>query len=84
MKKPPEGGFKHLAEEAGFEPAVGYKPTHAFQACDLNHSSISPWRAQLYTPPWYDGLSLFSLRHAANNVAKATVNVGDFTGDAAS
>ena len=31
-----------LAEKAGFEPAVGYKPTHAFQACDLNHSSISP------------------------------------------
>jgi hypothetical protein len=24
MKKPPEGGFKLLAEGAGFEPAVGY------------------------------------------------------------
>ena len=31
-----------LAERAGFEPAVGYEPTHAFQACDLNRSSISP------------------------------------------
>ena len=31
-----------MAERAGFEPAVGYYPTHAFQACDLNHSSISP------------------------------------------
>ena len=31
-----------LAERAGFEPAVGYEPTHAFQACDLNHSSTSP------------------------------------------
>ena len=31
-----------VAERAGFEPAVGYSPTHAFQACDLNHSSISP------------------------------------------
>ena len=31
-----------LAEEAGFEPAVGYKPTHAFQACDLNRSSTLP------------------------------------------
>ncbi len=31
-----------LAERAGFEPAVGYKPTHAFQACDLNRSSTSP------------------------------------------
>ena len=25
-----------LAEQAGFEPAVGDYPTHAFQACDLN------------------------------------------------
>jgi hypothetical protein len=32
-----------MAERAGFEPAVGYEPTHAFQACDLNHSSISPF-----------------------------------------
>ena len=31
-----------LAERAGFEPALGYYPKHAFQACDLNHSSISP------------------------------------------
>lgn len=31
-----------LAEKGGFEPPVGYEPTHAFQACDLNHSSISP------------------------------------------
>ena len=37
------GGFLSvLAERAGFEPAVGYYPTHAFQACDLNHSSTSP------------------------------------------
>jgi hypothetical protein len=32
----------YLAERGGFEPPVGYEPTHAFQACDLNHSSISP------------------------------------------
>lgn len=32
----------HMAERAGFEPAVGYYPTHAFQACDLNRSSTSP------------------------------------------
>ena len=31
-----------MAERAGFEPALGYYPKHAFQACDLNHSSISP------------------------------------------
>ena len=43
-KKPLESGASllYLAERAGFEPAVGYYPTHAFQACDLNHSSISP------------------------------------------
>src|SRR4051794_21981743 len=32
-----------LAERAGFEPALGYYPKHAFQACDLNRSSTSPW-----------------------------------------
>ncbi len=31
-----------LAERAGFEPALGYYPKHAFQACDLNRSSTSP------------------------------------------
>ena len=31
-----------MAERGGFEPPVGYKPTHAFQACALNHSAISP------------------------------------------
>ena len=31
-----------LAERAGFEPALGSYPKHAFQACDLNHSSTSP------------------------------------------
>ena len=31
-----------LAERLGFEPRVGYKPTHALQACALNHSAISP------------------------------------------
>ena len=37
-----KGLFCILAERAGFEPAVGCYPTHAFQACDLNHSSTSP------------------------------------------
>ncbi len=30
-----------LAEREGFEPTV-VLPTHAFQACALNHSAISP------------------------------------------
>ena len=32
-----------MAEGAGFEPALGDYPKHAFQACDLNHSSTSPF-----------------------------------------
>src|SRR5207249_8355835 len=35
-------GLVKLAERGGFEPPVGFKPTHAFQACALNHSAISP------------------------------------------
>src|SRR4030042_1682536 len=31
-----------VAERAGFEPALGYYPKHAVQACDLNRSSTSP------------------------------------------
>ena len=31
-----------MAERAGFEPAVRYLRTHAFQACSLNHSDTSP------------------------------------------
>src|SRR2546423_1317372 len=34
-----------MAERGGFEPPVGFKPTHAFQACALNHSAISPANA---------------------------------------
>ena len=35
-------GFMKLAERGRFELPVGYKPTHALQACALNHSAISP------------------------------------------
>ena len=31
-----------MAEREGFEPSVGFKPTHAFQACALNRSATSP------------------------------------------
>jgi hypothetical protein len=37
-----------LAERAGFEPAVGGKPTHAFQACSFSLSDTSPNFADLY------------------------------------
>ena len=31
-----------MAERAGFEPAVRYERTHAFQACSISHSDTSP------------------------------------------
>ena len=33
-----------LAERVGFEPTVEETPTHALQACLLDHSSTSPRR----------------------------------------
>ena len=50
-----------LAERAGFEPAGGYWPPHAFQACDLNRSSTSPEPAiiaQIGMPAWTQTLVL--------------------------
>ena len=38
-----------MAEGAGFEPALGYSPKHAFQACDLNRSSTLPKRVGIIT-----------------------------------
>ena len=32
-----------LAEREGFEPSVRYQRTHAFQACALSRSAISPY-----------------------------------------
>ena len=82
-KSPQSRAFVHLAEKAGFEPAVGYEPTHAFQACDLNHSSISPCKSVIIRPCVFNGC-LLSLCHTAYNVAKASVHIGDFASDATS
>ena len=41
-KGPIKGPLIFLAEKAGFEPAVRYKRTLAFQASALNHSATSP------------------------------------------
>ena len=42
-KMGPQGPhFEFLAERAGFEPAVRYKRTLAFQASALSHSATSP------------------------------------------
>lgn len=35
--------FYREAERKGFEPSIRYSRIHAFQACDLNHSSTSLW-----------------------------------------
>ena len=55
-----------LAEKVGFEPTVGYEPTHAFQACDLNHSSTSPRRYCITATllPAKQGADFISLRYA--------------------
>jgi hypothetical protein len=41
-KGPVKGPLIFLAERAGFEPAVRYKRTLAFQASALSHSATSP------------------------------------------
>ncbi len=32
-----------LAQSLGFEPRVGYQPTHDFQSCALDHSANSAY-----------------------------------------
>ena len=32
-------GMPYVAEREGFEPSVGYKPTHDFQSCALDQLS---------------------------------------------
>src|SRR6266699_2990864 len=47
-----------LAERGRFELPVGYKPTHAFQACALNHSAISPSAPATLKKP-HNGRNIF-------------------------
>ena len=72
--KRPEGRLKsdYLAEQAGFEPAEGYEPSHAFQACDLNRSSTAPdlaivsvGCACIFCPALVDRfpIAMFAMRH---------------------
>ena len=42
------GCWLEMAERVGFEPTVGC-PTHAFQACALSHSAISPGKLQRHS-----------------------------------
>jgi hypothetical protein len=47
-----------LAEQAGFEPAEGYSPSHAFQACDLNRSSTAPMPGIVAAHHWLNAARL--------------------------
>ena len=38
-----------MAEGVGFEPTVGFRPTHAFQAGSLSHSDTPPKNDALKT-----------------------------------
>ena len=66
IKNHPQGAVLYLAERGGFEPPLGYKPKHAFQACDLNRSSTSPdglaatFRNTLWLRPPLRGLTWHS------------------------
>jgi hypothetical protein len=51
-----------VAERGGFEPPVGFKPTHAFQACALNHSAISPAHI-IYCEEAFEPTQYFSARN---------------------
>jgi hypothetical protein len=42
IKTPASAGAFISGGETGIRTPVSFNPEHAFQACDLNHSSISP------------------------------------------
>ena len=42
-----------LAQRRGFEPPVGFRPTHDFQSCSLNHSDISAFYGLPLRKPFY-------------------------------
>ncbi len=38
-----------MADGRGFEPPLGFRPKHTFQACAFNHSATHPKKMTLYT-----------------------------------
>ena len=76
----------YLAERGGFEPPIGYEPIHAFQACDLNHSSISPdGFSHVCEAAYYNKLSRLHksiLTSIASLPTLATVDVSVLAGSA--
>ena len=64
-----QAAFWYLAERKGFEPSIRYSRIHAFQACDLNHSSTSLWKGAIIADDETidkDGM-LFCKKTAKNN-----------------
>ena len=55
-----------VAQRRGFEPPVGFRPTHDFQSCSLNRSDISAYRTSewklIYITLFYKKLQAFSHR----------------------
>ena len=48
-QKPPIRRLFHLADGRGFEPPLGFRPKHTFQACAFNHSATHPTIEYPYT-----------------------------------
>ena len=51
---------QEVAEREGFEPPV-VLPTHAFQACALNHSAISPLKEAIMWATIFGGASFLAV-----------------------
>ena len=49
-----------LAQRRGFEPPVGFRPTHDFQSCSLNHSDISALKLLVFYNNFRKKASVFT------------------------
>ena len=57
-----------VAERSGFEPEIRFCRIHAFQACLLSHSSISPeWECKYTLKPREMQMNLFDLQFGRVN-----------------
>ena len=48
-----------MAEEEGFEPSLGFRPKHTFQACAFNHSAIPPKKCNDFLPYFFQKVNLY-------------------------
>ena len=73
-KKPHSSGMQPftVAERSGFEPEIRFCRIHAFQACLLSHSSISPeWECKYTLKPREMQMNLFDLQFRCTTVFPA-------------